>query len=69
MINLDLLKRYDPFAEFEITGDSDHTDANFTVNARMVVRGSGGWVRYDEVLSLLVKEQPKGTAKEATDAK
>ena len=64
MINLDLLKRYDPFAEFKITGDSDHTDANFTVNARMVdtgIRGSGGWVRYDDVLSLLVKEQ-------ATDA-
>lgn len=56
-------QRYDPFAKFEITGNSDHPVANFTVNARMVVRGSGGWVRYDDVLSLLVKEQLKGDAK------
>jgi hypothetical protein len=27
------------------------------------IRGSGGWVRYDDVLSLLVKEQLKGDAK------
>ena len=59
-------QRYDPFAKFEITGNSDHPVANFTVNARMVdtgIRGSGGWVRYDDVLSLMVKEQLKGDAK------
>jgi hypothetical protein len=61
MIDLSCLRRYSPFAKFEISGDSNHREPHVFVGALMVemnnLTDKGEWVRYDDVLSLLVKQE------------
>lgn len=61
MISLDSLKRYKPHAEFSISGDSNTKEPFMQVTASMVCTGNavhegfGGYVKFDDVLRLLIE--------------
>ncbi len=62
---LESLKRFSPTASFSMTMDSASTQPHTTCTASMrytgnaVSNGYGAWVRYDDVLDLMIKVKNK----------